>query len=183
MLLTKEQRYLLEVLDKLGSLRRDQLTALICAKFCTGQPERAQRLTDAMLRQLQFGNAALCIDGENISLPNIKLEPLRCEAVSVMLELSQSAPLDFSARQRPPALLRFSTAGKRITLFAVLTADAWNNPLRPPPKLSPMERVILLPTGGDVPQAIPVPNKCFLAVLQEDGTHRFFEAATNQKED
>ena len=180
LLLTKQQRYVLEVLDKLGSLRMEQLTALIRAKFCGEKPEVAPRLTEAMLRQLRFGNADLRVDGEIISRPNARSDPLVHEAVSIMLELSGGAPLDFSARQTPPVLLRFSTAGSRIALFAVLPADAFQSPPGRQPALSPTERVILLGQGGDAPAALPIANKCFLAVLQENGAHRFFEVTANR---
>ncbi len=183
MLLTKQQRYILDVLDKLGSLRREQLTALIRAKFCAEHPESAQRLTDAMLHQLRFGNAALRIEGDIISRPSVRISPLLHEAVTVMLELSESAPLDFSAQQRTPVLLRFSTAGKRISLFVVLPADAWSDPLVPAPILSPTERVILLPKGGDVPAVVPIANRCFLAVSQGGGVHRFFEVTNNERQE
>ena len=178
MLLTKQQRYILEVLDKLGSLRREQLTALICAKFCPQRPDAAEKMTDALLRQLRYGNAPVRMENGMVSRPDIRAGPYLGEAVDVMLELSSGALLDFDAKLRPPVLLRFATDGKRIALFAVLSAEAVLSPLATIPAFDPTERVILLQTGGEAPTDIPIPNKCFLAVRREDGTHRFFELNT-----
>lgn len=173
MLLSKQQQYVLKVLDDLGTIQQSQLTALVATKFCTRRPDIAEPLTSAMLRQLRYGNFPLHIEDDRISLPKARSDPLLIEAISVMLELSENAPLDFSAWHKS-VVLRFSVGGKKISLFAVLSAEVFSDPLIPPPQISPTERVIFLQTGGDIPR-VAIPNKCFLAVKQADGTHRFFE--------
>lgn len=181
MLLTKQQRYVLDVLERLGCARKDQLAALVGTRFCSRNPQAAQRLTEAMLRQLCYGNCALRVEGSLVRLPRIRADPRRLEAIDVMLELSNAAPLDFDGRQAPPALLRFAVQGKKISLFAVLSAEA---PVDRPCRrltLQPTERVVFL-LGGQTPDSLPdIPNKCFYAAAQADGSHRFFEAANQPK--
>lgn len=114
-------------------------------------------------------------------LPRIRADPRRLEAIDVMLELSNAAPLDFDGRQAPPALLRLAVQGKKISLFAVLSAEA---PVDRPCcrlTLEPTERVVFL-LGEQTPDSLPdIPNKCFYAAAQADGSHRFFEAANQPK--
>ncbi len=175
MLLSKQQRYVLEVVDKLGCVTKNQLTALVRSKFCTHRPEIAEKLTESMLRQLSLGNAPFSIDGKSVKSPIARNDPLLPEAVDVMLELSGNAPLEFSANQISPVLLRFSVNSKKIMLFAVISAGAWGLHTDPKAVFSPTERIIILQDGGESKAKLTVPNKCFHAVLQADGTHKFFE--------
>lgn len=179
MLLTRQQRFLLDALARLGCARQDQLTALVRARFCRTSPETAERLTEAMLRQLSHGNCELRVEGGLVRLPRIRADPARLEAIDVMLELSGCAPLDFCAGQSPPVLLRFAAQGKKIHLFAVLTADSLTDVLYRRPSFQSTERVIFLLGDAGAPPALPaMPNKRFFAAVQADGSHRFFEAAT-----
>ena len=181
MLLTRQQRFVLETLIRLGCVRKKQLAALVRAQFCQTNPQAAERLTEAMLRQLCYGNQALRVEGELVRLPPIRADPAKLEAIDVMLELSGAAPLDFSAKQTPPVLLRFTTQGKKIRLFAVLAVAALSDPLYCCGlSFQPTERVIFLLDGPvrETPDIPGIPNKCFYAVLQADGAHRFFDTAT-----
>lgn len=172
MLLTKQQQYILDALQKLGCVSRKQLAALLRARFCQAHPDMAEHLTDVLLGQLRFGNIGLRLEGDLVTLPHIRADPCLVEAVDVMLELSGAAPLDFSAREPSPVLLRFTTQGKRISLFAVLRSTESLLPAM----LGSTERVILLHDGDGRPGHPAIANKHFYAVLQADGTHRFFSS-------
>lgn len=172
MLLSKQQQYLLDAVQRLGGLSRGQLAALLRTQFCRQRPEVAPRLTEALLRQLRFGNTTLRLEGDMVTLPHIRADPRLTEAVDVMLELSEGAPLDFDAHQPPPILLRFSVPGKRIALFAVACSGA----NLAPTMFGPTERVILLHSGDGRPDKPPIGNRCFYAIPQADGAHRFFSS-------
>ena len=102
------------------------------------------------------------------------------EAIDVMLELSGAVPSDFWAEAKGVVLLRFSVAGKRISLFAVLHAGDLIGPdARSPPVVSRVERVVVLLTGDSPPPALPIPNTVFYALRQKDGSHRFFAREGN----
>lgn len=172
MLLTKQQQYILDVIQKLGCVSRKQLAALLRARFCREHPDMAEHLTDVLLRQMRFGNIGLRLEGGLVTLPHIRADPRLAEAVDVMLELSGGAPLDFYVREPPPILLRFTTAGKKVSLFAVICSAMHLSPAM----FGPTERVILLHSGDERPEKLPISNKHFYAVLQADGTHRFFSS-------
>lgn len=172
MLLTKQQQYILGVVQKLGSVSRRQLATLVRTHFCQQHPDMAEHLTDVLLRQMRFGNIDLRLEGNMVTLPHIRADPRLPEAVDVMLELSVGAPLDFSAHQPTPVLLRFTTEGKRINLFTVVssTTELIQS------MFGPTERVIVLHDGDGRPDRFPVANRHFYAVPQADGTHRFFSS-------
>ena len=97
-----------------------------------------------------------------------------------MLELSGSAPSDFWAEDKGAVLLRFSVAGKRVSLFAVIHAGDLIGPdVRSPPAVSRAERVVVLLSGDSPPPALPIPNTVFYALQQKDGSHRFFAREAN----
>lgn len=101
---------------------------------------------------------------------------LLLEAIDVMLELTDGAPLDFSAGQ-PPILLRFTTDGARIGLFAVLHASSVRRILDgalPVPAFDGSERVVVMLDSAAPPDGFAVPGKCFYAKRQEGGCHRFY---------
>ena len=179
MLLTIQQRFLLGALNRLGCVRQEQLTALVRARFCQTNPQAAGKLTEAMLRQLRYGNQELRLEGDLVRLPPIRADPAKLEAIDVMLELSNAAPLNFAAKQTPPVLLRFATQGKKIRLFAVLSMDVLTAFSYQGFNFEPTERLIFLLKGSppEIPSLPAIPNKCFYAAAQEDGVHRFFEVA------
>ena len=55
MLLTKQQKYLLAVLDKLGCAEQRQLAALLQKTFAFSSIDDAMRVTGACVRQMQMG--------------------------------------------------------------------------------------------------------------------------------
>lgn len=174
MLMSKQQQYILETLQKLGCVRKPQLEILLRARFANDRYSISSKMVDALLRQLRFCNIELQQDGDAICLPGREANLRLLEAVDVMLELSDGAPSDFSVTRDESVLLRFSLESNRITLFAILHTDAFSGAgVRSPPMLSEHVRVIVLLDSEENPPILQLPNKLFYAVKQEDGTHRF----------
>ena len=69
MLLTKQQKYLLAVLEKLGCAEQRQLAALLQKMFAFSLFDDAVRVTSACVRQMQMGGCksrmVLSINAEN----------------------------------------------------------------------------------------------------------------------
>ena len=170
MLVTNQQKLALEVLENLGGVRLYQLAAFLRPVFCTERPDISPRLAAALIRQMRLRNMELCEEGDLIYLPKRKPEPELLEAVDVMLELSDEAPVDYRLG-RPPILLHFSVQEQKARLFVVVKCGVDHlSPL----ELHHTERIILLFDGQSQAQTLPVSNKQFYAVRQSDGKHRFF---------
>ena len=106
MLLTKQQKYLLAVLEQLGCAEQRQLAALLQKTFAFSSHEDAVRVTNACTRQMQMGGLLQISDGL-ITQTGGQLNTQRIEAIDVMLELSAAQPEDFFAVYNH-TLLRFS---------------------------------------------------------------------------
>ena len=96
MLLTKQQKYLLAVLDKLGCAEQRQLAALLQKTFAFSSHEDAVRVTNACVRQMKMGGL-LQISGSLVTQTGGQLNKQRIEAIDLMLELSAAQPEDFYA--------------------------------------------------------------------------------------
>ena len=180
MLLSKQQHYVLDVLQRLGCVREKQLEALLKARFFPPEKAVPAGLLEAMLQQFRCGNIELRRQDDVIFLPGKAPDTRLLEAVDVMLELSGAAPSDFWAVGEDSVLLRFSTAGRRVNFFAVLHADDLTDPsARSPPAVSRAERVVALLPGDSTPPALSIPNIVFYALRQKDGSHRFFAREGN----
>lgn len=169
MLLTKQQRFLLDALERAGALRRDQMAALLRPVFCAEKPEAAQKVTDAALRQLEYCNVRLRAENGVFYPGAVETNPRVVDAVDVMLQLSGGAPAEFS-RPEPPLLLRFCLCEQKARAFSVADLEANIRGIEFPPG----ERIILLFDGRGWPRTLPVSNKQFIAVRQENGIFRFF---------
>ena len=169
MLLSNQQKYLLEVLETLGGATLRQLTDLLRPVFCAEKPEVAPRIVHAAIRQMSLCNVDLCRDGELVFLPGRRPREDLLEAIDVMLQLSEANPLSYACG-KPPILLRFSVQEQKVRTFAVIhsAVDVYGS------EFHQTERIILLFDGRDKAPVLPVSNKQFVAVRQEDGTHRFF---------
>ena len=169
MLLSNQQKFLLDALDTLGGATLQQMTTLLQPVFCAEKPEAAPRIVNAAIRQMGLCNVELCRDGELVFLPGRRPGERLLEAVDVMLELSGANPLSYFLG-KPPILLRFSVQEQRVRLFAVIhpITDVYGV------QFYQTERVILLFGGQDKTPVLPVSNKQFIAVRQEDGSHRFY---------
>lgn len=170
MLLSIQQKYILEVLRKLGCIRKSQLLALVQRKFQNINITESR--LETMLRQLRVGVGDIRIDDGGVRLSGKQPDALRLESVDVMLELAEGAPEDFTIRLECPGLLRFSWGGDRLRVFTVAALAA---PVRPTVELLARERrVVWLSAGGAPLEGLALPPKHFLAVHQTDGSHRFY---------
>jgi hypothetical protein len=168
-LLTNQQKFLLDVLERLECVRERQLVSLIRPAFCRRRPDIASVLVTSSMRQLMRGNFNIHKEGDVFLRRNAETNPALLEAVDVMLELSSDALSSY--RTAPPALLRFSVQEDK-SLAAFLVARYGDDPARM--ELNPEERIILLFDGRGRPTPLLVPNKHFFAVRLETGKHRFF---------
>lgn len=168
MLLTKQQKYLLAVLGKLGCAEQRQLAALLQKIFAFSSLDDAVRVTNACVRQMQMGGLLQISDGivtRNGAQPTTQ----RIEAIDVMLELSAAQPQDFYAVDQH-ILLRFSLGGPSFKQFVIVSGSD------PPPEheIQQDEKIIVLLPNGAKPETFPYARPVIFAIRQENGTHRFF---------
>ena len=168
MLLTKQQKYLLAVLDKLGCAEQQQLAALLQKMFAFSSLDDAVRVTHACVRQMQMGGLLQITDSlvtQIGALPSAQ----QIEAIDVMLELSAAQPEDFYAVNQH-ILLRFSLGEPSFKQFVIVSGSD------PPPEreIRQGEKIIVLLPDGAKPETLPYTRPVIFAIRQEDGTHRFF---------
>ena len=168
MLLTKQQKYLLAVLDKLGCAEQRQLAALLQKTFAFSSHEDAVRVTNACTRQMQMGGL-LQISDNIVSQCEEWAIPQRIEAIDVMLELSATQPESFYAVDRH-ILLRFSLGEPSFKQFVIVSGSD------PPPEreIRQDEKIIALLPDSIKPEAFSYTRPVIFAIRQENGTHRFF---------
>ena len=174
MLLTNQQKFLLEAIRRLHFARIDQLARLLMVPFRLDDQVRAERIVRGAMRQLQYGDGRVLINGNLVQQPGTMPDRKQLDAVDVMLQLSDAAPLDYTLPM-PPVLLRFSIQGTKVQIFSVLDGTA-NASLA---CFGPAERLIILLGKDEIAAPIPVSNKQFFAKRKEDGSYRFF-APDNQ---
>ena len=95
MLLSVQQKYILEILRRTGCIRRRQLFPLVREKFRPMGVEISEHRLEVMLRQLRHCVGEVRMEEELVRLSHARPDPRRLEAVDVMLELSGGAPVDF----------------------------------------------------------------------------------------
>lgn len=168
MLLTKQQKYLLAVLEQLGCAELRQLAALLQKAFAFSSLDDATRVTNACVRQMQVGGL-LQISDSIVSHYGEKALPQRIEAVDVMLELSAAQPQDFYAVDQH-ILLRFSLGEPSFKQFVIVSGSD------PPPEheIRQDEKIIVLLPDSIRPETFPYTRPVIFAIRQENGTHRFF---------
>ncbi|WP_455582544.1 hypothetical protein [Dysosmobacter sp.] len=177
MLLTRQQKYILEIMQKLGAVRIEQLTRMLQMRFFPEGHQVPDGFTERLVRQLIYCGEHLQLQGDVLSLLGKRANEHRLEAVDVMLELSQRNLSDFWA-QDDGLLLRFAVSGRRVSIFAVIHSAALTDAeIRAPPTVGPTERVVILLQGANERPQLPIPNPKFYALRQADGTHRFFTEA------
>ena len=146
MLLTKQQKYLLAALEKLGCAEQRQLAALLQKMFAFSSLDDAMRVTGACIRQMQMGGLLQIVDG--IVTP-IGERPAtqQIEAIDVMLELSAAQPEDFYAVEQH-ILLRFSLGEPSFKQFVIVSGSD------PPPEheIRQDEKIIVLLPDGARPE-------------------------------
>ena len=155
MLLTKQQKYLLAALEKLGCAEQRQL-------------DDAVRVTNACVRQMQVGGLLQISDGL-ITQTGGQLNKQRIEAIDVMLELSAAQPEDFFAVDKH-TLLRFSLGEPSFKQFVIVSGSD------PPPEheIQQDKKIIALLPDSIKPEAFSYTRPVIFAIRQENGTHRFF---------
>ena len=172
MLLSVQQKYILDTLRKLGCLRKDQLHTLVRVKFQRPDFEISAARMEAMLRQLRAGTGDFRMDDGFAYLARDQPDPLRLEAIDVMLELSEGAPQNFTMKLESPRLLRFALDGDRLRLFSVALLSYAADPRHISRERS--ERIVWISSGDTPPQGLALPPKHFFAVRLENGSHRFY---------
>lgn len=168
MLLTKQQKYLLAVLEKLGCAELRQLAALLQKAFAFSSLDDAMRVTNACTRQMQMGGL-LQISNGLVTQTGGQPSPQQIEAIDVMLELSAAQPESFYAVDQH-ILLRFSLGEPSFKQFVIVSGSD------PPPEreLRQEEKIIVLLPDSIRPETFPYTRPVIFAIRQENGTHRFF---------
>lgn len=170
-LLSVQQKYILDVLRKLGAIRRGQLAALVRGKFERPGQEISEVRWESILRQLRVRTSDVFLESEMVRLSGVRPDALCLEAVDVMLELAEGKPEDFTTRVERPGILRFSW-GADLRLFTVAELSA---PIHPTVEtLAHLKRVIWITESGVPPESLTLPPKHFFAARQSDGSHRFY---------
>ena len=168
MLLTKQQKYLLAVLEKLGCAEQRQLAALLEKTFAFSSIDDAVRVTNACVRQMQMGGL-LQISDSIVSHCGERAVSQQIEAIDVMLELSAAQPESFYAVDRH-ILLRFSLGGPSFMQFVIVSGS---DPL-PEREIRQDEKIIVLLPDSIRPETFSYTRPVIFAIRQESGTHRFF---------
>ena len=168
MLLTKQQKYLLAALEKLGCAEQRQLATLLQKMFAFSSLDDAVRVTNACARQMQMGGLLQISDGL-VSPCGKQAFSQRIEAIDVMLELSAAQPQDFYAVDRH-ILLCFSLGEPSFKQFVIVSGSD------PPPEheIRQDEKIIALLPDSIKPEAFSYTRPVIFAIRQESGTHRFF---------
>lgn len=168
MLLTKQQKYLLATLEKLGCAEQRQLAALLQKTFAFSTIDDAVRVTSACVRQMQMGGL-LQISDNIVSQCEEWAIPQRIEAIDVMLELSATQPESFYAVDKH-TLLRFALGEPSFKQFVIVSGSD----LPPEREIRQDEKIIVLLPNGAKPEIFPYTRPVIFAIRQENGTHRFF---------
>ena len=167
MLLTKQQKFLLAALEKLGCAEMRQLAALLQKAFAFSSLGDAMRVTNACVRQMQMGGLLQISDGL-ITQTGGQLNTQRIEAIDVMLELSAAQPESFYAVDKH-ILLRFSLGEPSFKQFVIVSGSD------PPPEheIQQDKKIIALLPDSIKPEAFSYTRPVIFAIRQENGTHRF----------
>ena len=168
MLLTKQQKYLLAALEKLGCAKQRQLAALLQKMFAFSSLDDAVRVTNACVRQMQVGGL-LQISNGLVTQTGGQPSPQQIEAIDVMLELSAAQPEAFYAVDKH-ILLRFSLGEPNFKQFVIVSGSD------PPPErgIRQDEKAIALLPDSAKPETFSYTRPVIFAIRQENGTHRFF---------
>ena len=172
MLLSVQQKYILESLRKLGCVRQDQLHALVRGKFQRSDFEISEARMTTMLRQLRSGLGDFHVEGNFVYLARDQPDTARLEAIDIMLELSEGELQNFTSKVESPRLLRFDLGGDKLKLFSVAQLSHIADPQLIQRERS--ERIIWISDSGSPPEGLALPPKHFFAARQADGSHRFY---------
>lgn len=175
MLLSVQQRYILDLLRQMKCLRREQLVRLLRSRFPHSDGRKLpENAVDAMLRQLRHCTSDVLFDGDLVLLIGAKPNERILEAVDVMLELTGGNAQNISIKQEPPALLRFVLEAERPRLFTVANLDGVLPQTVSSVPRQRSERIVWISENGCAPGQLGLPPKHFFAARQQDGSHRFY---------
>lgn len=174
MMLSKQQKLIVEILKKLKYLRVAQLHALVRAEFLPQGVDISEHRMDVMLRQLRTGTNYVWLKSGLVTYGAREPDQRYLEAIDVMLELTENRPSFYSiSRLQEPVLLRFTGSGKQDTgLFSVAWLDSPSR-IGETPRMRG-ERIVWISGIADAGTLGPLPKHQFFAVRREDGTHRFY---------
>lgn len=168
--LSMQQKYIVEIIRKLGCLRKRQLLKMVSARFSAEDFQVSENRLDAMLHQLRIGTTDIRFDENTVWRARILPDSKLLEAIDVMLELSNDNPQNFQVIPEKPCILRFSTGGDRLRMFTIAYME---HPTEISILRKRLERIIWIAENA-VPENLTLLPKHFLAVRQDDGSHRFY---------
>lgn len=92
MLLSNQQKYILEILKEFKYLRVRQLHAMVRTHYRAQGIEIDARRMEIMLRQMRTGTNYVWLRGDVVSYGDRRIDPRLLEALDVMLELTKAQP-------------------------------------------------------------------------------------------
>lgn len=180
MILTNQQKYIVEVLKQLKYLRVRQLHAMIQAHYGPQGVEIGEHRLNVMLRQLRTASNCIFLQDDLVTYGRREISEHYLEAIDVMLELTENAPIFYSRdRLLEPCLLRFGGDGEMLgLLFSVTWLDIPGR-IAAAPRMKG-ERIIWITDCVDM-GSIVLPKHHFFARRQQDGTHRFYGSSESER--
>lgn len=170
MLLSLKQRYVVDVLDKLGCIRRDQLYILTRDAFKTEEYTLTENRMEAVIKNLPYMVNNIRLENGCVRYETAKPDPLHLEAIDVMLELSNGYPIKFRALRDSTVLLRFALGcdpPRQYSIAAYSDAAAAMNQDR---------NIVWISEQSLPPTEIALARNQFYAQRLQDGSHRFYGA-------
>lgn len=173
MILTNQQKYIVDVLKQLKYARISQLHAMTRTHFAAHGVEIGEHRMETMLRQLRMASNFVFLQKDLVTYGCRETSEHYLEAIDVMLELTGNTPIFYSCdRLQEPVLLRFGGDGDMLgLLFSVSYLDIPGR-IAAAPRMKG-ERIIWISDSVDM-CSIVLPKHHFFARRQQDGTHRFY---------
>lgn len=180
MMLTNQQKFIVEALKQLKYLRVRQLHAMMQAHYDPKGIEIGEHRLNVMLRQLRTASNYVFLEKDLVTYGHREISEHYLEAVDVMLELTENAPIFYSCdRLSDPCLLRFGGDGDMLSLlFSVAYLDIPGR-IAAYPRMKG-ERVVWISESIGV-GSIALPKHHFFAHRQQDGTHRFYGSSEPER--
>lgn len=173
MILTRQQKFIVEALKQLKYARVRQLQAMAETHFGPQGVEIGEYRMGVMLRQLRTASNFVFLQKDLVLYGRREISERYLEAIDVMLELTENTPLFYSCeRLEEPVLLRFGGDGEMLgLLFSVAHLDI-------PARIAATsrmkgERIVWISDSVDM-SSVTLPKHHFFAHRQQDGTHRFY---------
>lgn len=174
MLLSIQQRYILELLKKTGYMRYNQLYILTREYFKRSEMEleiSAKRM-EVMLNQMR--NINVKIDGDVVRLSLSEPNILRLEAIDIMLELTDGHVLDFKTRLDYPEILKFISEDEHAKAITVAVLPDDSTTAAEIVEAYKAKRMVWFSVDGQLPGQLQFPKKHFFAERQKDSSHKFY---------